>query len=544
MDQSVARAKEKPAAQTEPKKAEAGPATEAGARSQGAWTSYVKAVQAKGGKVAGADPVKTAQAGVQGAGDKLPHGDRIQAAFGQHDVSGVRAHTGGDAAKAGNKLGAEAFATGQDVAFQSSPDVHTAAHEAAHVVQQRAGVQLKGGTGKAGDALERNADAAADKVVRGESAEGVLDQVAGGVRAAAPAGGVQALHGNLETKASTENGAKEGQTVGEAAKELHPEARDQDFNPKERVQFEAELCAALSANQALFRGAVEKVSQGLLGYMQKREKLGIDAGVAKLEKDSALGRLMDPRDAARSVRALLGDAGGAAGPGTVQEIMGSQGRDVSLHLQVHGNFKDEVLAGDYEQHVTDELGNVAQAVAGKAQAGDQHFMRRKDEVSAYLDPNDPMKKDRDNNRRGRKTASDKTGKYLGNEGEGKAPGPFRGGMDVWIVNEGNKFVQEARLKWNMPIGAGISGTTTDLLEVAAIGGVTGGDELLQYLAAVMSFIVGNKHHSFHEVASAARAAGVNYSPGNYRGIYPKALEGTSDFKALAAKYPQYLGGPA
>src|SRR6185503_888478 len=60
-----------------------------------------------------------------------------------------------------------------------APDLHTAAHEAAHVVQQRAGVQLKGGVGEAGDPYERHADAVASLVVQGASAESLLDQFAG-----------------------------------------------------------------------------------------------------------------------------------------------------------------------------------------------------------------------------------------------------------------------------------------------------------------------------------------------------------------------------
>jgi hypothetical protein len=40
------------------------------------------------------------------------------------------------------------YATGNHVAFKGAPNLHTAAHEAAHVVQQRGGVQLKGGVGQ------------------------------------------------------------------------------------------------------------------------------------------------------------------------------------------------------------------------------------------------------------------------------------------------------------------------------------------------------------------------------------------------------------
>ena len=53
---------------------------------------------------------------------------------------------------------------GDKIAFASAPSLHTAAHEAAHVVQQRAGVSLSGGIGKEDDQYEKNADAIADRV--------------------------------------------------------------------------------------------------------------------------------------------------------------------------------------------------------------------------------------------------------------------------------------------------------------------------------------------------------------------------------------------
>ena len=116
-----------------------------------------------------------AAAGVSGSGGALPHLAQIQTAFGpEHDVSGVRAHVGGPAATASEQIGARAYATGSNVAFRESPDLHTAAHEAAHVVQQRGGVQLKGGVGAEGDPHERHADAVADRVVRGEPAGDLL----------------------------------------------------------------------------------------------------------------------------------------------------------------------------------------------------------------------------------------------------------------------------------------------------------------------------------------------------------------------------------
>jgi hypothetical protein len=117
--------------------------------------------------------------GISDASSSLPHLDRIQRSFGAHDVSDIEAHAGGPAVQATEGMGAQAYATGNHVAFGTAPDLHTAAHEAAHVVQQRAGVQLYGGVGQRGDAYERHADAVADLVVQGKSAEGLLDSLSG-----------------------------------------------------------------------------------------------------------------------------------------------------------------------------------------------------------------------------------------------------------------------------------------------------------------------------------------------------------------------------
>lgn len=126
---------------------------------------------------ASAESVKNAAAqGIQGTGSPLPHRDQIQAAFGSHDLSNVQAHIGGSAAEASRSMGATAYATGNHVAFRSQPDLHTVAHEAAHVVQQREGVSLAGGVGKVGDPYEKQADAVADRITRGESAADLLPE--------------------------------------------------------------------------------------------------------------------------------------------------------------------------------------------------------------------------------------------------------------------------------------------------------------------------------------------------------------------------------
>ena len=134
--------------------------------------------------------------GLSGASAKLPYLDQIQRSFGRHDASGIEAHIGGPATPASRAMGASAYATGNHVAFREAPDLHTAAHEAAHVMQQRGGVALAGGVGREGDIYERHADEVAARVVRGQSAESLLDLHA--PASAAPAQGVQMRRNSVD----------------------------------------------------------------------------------------------------------------------------------------------------------------------------------------------------------------------------------------------------------------------------------------------------------------------------------------------------------
>jgi hypothetical protein len=132
-----------------------------------------------------------AQHGVRTPSSGLPYAQQVQKAFGRHDVSHIQAHLGEKASASAMAMNAAAYATGNHVVFAGEPDLHTVAHEAAHVVQQQSGVQLAGGTGKVGDVYEQHADAVANQVVAGQPAEALLDQFAGQTRAPDPGGVVQ-----------------------------------------------------------------------------------------------------------------------------------------------------------------------------------------------------------------------------------------------------------------------------------------------------------------------------------------------------------------
>ena len=162
------------------------------------------------------DAVHAAAAeGLTDAATALPHLDVIQRAFG-HDITGLRAHVGGAAASGAAAIGADAYASGDHVAFAKAPDLHTAAHEAAHAIQQRGGVSLHDGIGADGDSYERHADMVADAVVRGESVEALLDPFAGVLPAAPQATAVQRRRGqpDSEPEFATSRGAISGQRAG------------------------------------------------------------------------------------------------------------------------------------------------------------------------------------------------------------------------------------------------------------------------------------------------------------------------------------------
>lgn len=116
--------------------------------------------------------------GRRGGGADLPYREVLERAFAPHQLGTVRAHFGDEARAASEAIGARAYTRGEDVVFaEASPSLWLVAHEVAHVVQQRAGVALGGGVGEAGDGYERQADAVADAVVRGDSAAPLLGHV-------------------------------------------------------------------------------------------------------------------------------------------------------------------------------------------------------------------------------------------------------------------------------------------------------------------------------------------------------------------------------
>ena len=150
--------------------------------------------------------LQVAAQGTRGSAESLPHSAAVQESFGHHDISGGRRTWGTTRRKASARLGADAFAFRDHVAFGGTPDLRTTAHEAAHVVQQRAGVALRDGIGERGDVYERHADEVADKVARGEPAEALLDRMVAPDRAGGAQSAVQRAVTTEEISKTTDTG--------------------------------------------------------------------------------------------------------------------------------------------------------------------------------------------------------------------------------------------------------------------------------------------------------------------------------------------------
>jgi hypothetical protein len=120
--------------------------------------------------------LETASSGFGEPGKPLP--PLLQRAFGPYDLSSVQVHQGPKAQQAAQALQATAYTRGEHIVVGDSPSLHTLAHEAAHVVQQRnpqAG--LGQGLSEPGQSSELHADAVASRVLQGGQVTDLLARV-------------------------------------------------------------------------------------------------------------------------------------------------------------------------------------------------------------------------------------------------------------------------------------------------------------------------------------------------------------------------------
>lgn len=90
---------------------------------------------------------------------------------------------------------------------------------------------------------------------------------------------------------------------------------------------------------------------------------------------------------------------------------------------------------------------------------------------------------------------------------------------------------------NLLFGAGISGTTGTLLQSAfAFGKLSTGEELKQYVMAIVGYLVGGGMHSYHEVMAVARKAGVEYIDGGFEQSLPESFKQSPEYTQWRQEY--------
>ncbi|MEL6180478.1 MAG: DUF4157 domain-containing protein, partial [Myxococcota bacterium] len=315
-------------------------------------------LQRKGGEGRTPKQIHAAAAhGLSGSSQPLPYLETIQQSFGSHDVTGIKAHVGGVAAQASQAMGARAYATGNNVAFAQHPDLHTAAHEAAHVVQQRAGVQLRGGVGQVGDRYEKHADAVADQVVQGKSAQKLLDRHGGPSHQGSPTGPVQQVVqreedvGSVDLGQTAENGADAAGQGAAAADAVGADGLEETLT---KVENKLRAIAPLLPELRWSKGSADGGGSGSGGGGGEPGKLG--SGWAEAVFDVTI-----PAGAPKALGGTLNIMPIPAGPAVIRptvtaRVSATRGevksKAVTLRVEKEGNKENVSLGGTFTADLT------------------------------------------------------------------------------------------------------------------------------------------------------------------------------------------------
>lgn len=369
-----------------------------------------------------------------------------------------------------------------------------------------------------------------------------------------------------------EFGGKPGESVADAAeRKFGPQERDSHFNPVEKVKFEKALAQALLANASLYDAQVNSVSAKIVSYFETRLKQGMAAGLAdaRAKYETDLAKLTtESKPGWWGAVEIEANATQAQIALQTRESL-TNGR-LPQKLAVHQNFYG-VLKDDFQTTVAQAILGVSAQVPWYPRQQTKLKDGKLDQVNGttvFKDP-DGKHKEREADR-GRVARPDTAAVSPAAPGiearadSGAAPSsllptvtdveaappssPTRDvaasagtseqqvyrGIDAFTMDEAKDFCQRARLVINMPLAAGVSGSTAELIGVAMSLGMTM-PELQKYAVAVLAYIGGGGNHSFHEIAIVMKAAGLDIDPDSYNGI--EKLIGTALFQQLKDAHP-------
>jgi hypothetical protein len=371
-------------------------------------------------------------------------------------------------------------------------------------------------------------------------------------------GGLQANDKREEKQTAAGATAKSGGEFGEngdksvkqaADDKFGKQERDSHFNPVVKVQFEKALAGVLLANAHLYDTEVTLVSNKIVKYFEDRLAKGMADGVAnahkKYEMDLAKLTIESKPGWWGAVEV---EANATKAQIALQTRESLTNGSLPQKLAVHQNFYG-VLKSDFQSHVAQAiLGETAQVPWYPRQQSKlkDGKLDTKNGTTVFKDP-DGKNKQREVER-GRLDrpdqgsfsdagpgieARDEHGKITGDSVVTGDAQKVNRGLDAFTMDEAKDFCQRARLVINMPLCAGVSGSTAELIGNAMSLGLTM-PQLHKYAVAVLAYVGGGGNHSFHEIAIVLAAAGLTIDPDSYNGI--EKLIGTALFEELKKQH--------
>lgn len=312
---------------------------------------------------------------------------------------------------------------------------------------------------------------------------------------------------------------------------------DKNKNIRRRVRFESYLAALVLLDPSPVMPAIRKLNSAIGDYLEERQMRvlrgmdseGLEAKFAGLGSEikgwlynDELGRLgclsEAPADEDILIRALI-----AADHGTLQQVM-------NVHATVIGKMVPLLGYRDADQRAMD-LGNKARLKPASLFEPDKRGRRRRDKIdkSPYTTVGIQHRSDL---KRAHARADPELATLL--EPHPRAVGEFERDGVKQLRDDAPRAIDE------QPFAASYSGSTTELVRLALLFGHFDEEAMRQYLLAVAAFLIGGGHHSFHEVMSIARLAGVRYADGAYDAMLPMSFKQTAWYEQLMEGFGDVL----
>ncbi len=478
--------------------------------------------------------------GTKTASSSLPYFDVIQAAFGHHDISGLVAHTDGEAGETAKGMGAKGYTAGKHVVLGPGADLFTVAHEAAHFIEQQHGlVSLPGGVGAVGDIYEQHADEVAGMVVAGQSAEALLDQYVGKSGGTKAGGGAE--HGPVQQKKSE---------LGENRATQIPQKLDNARG------FERKLGIAAFHDARAHAAATTVIDRMVAAVMP-----GFNEAEAESQQDYS--RLFG--------RENKGDDNGDRDNGAWSG--GQVGTEFAVLREAlqNGNLREK-MTGIYNaglggfKATVQQLMQEDRAVIAARGLDDDKLKRRRNQMTfnpgakdVYRDPGNPLDRKKYSSyeytgqtrtaavgdaQKSRRTMGEldadgiglsdreKAFQYGGAATDANSPVKWKEGGTYYNVNNDNKWVKKYQQKLLMPVTAGPSGTALRMFQAWEF--LAKPTNHADFRLALLGWMLTGNDHSFHEImTTSADFTSEAYVPGveAYRQFDPY---NEAELRAIAA----------